>query len=141
MAAISVSEIIALILGVGGPVIGYVIASRSKAKIDRDDAIAERAEINAKMVIFTELLAELRADNRQLFEAARKQLDERAQQNVTATKEATAQAKAAYIEANTVNKKIASIGMSMNDGSPPNPNEPSEGHVLTGTVTGVVHEK
>jgi hypothetical protein len=98
---------------------------------ERNDAMRELGSSGAKVEMFTSLLAEMRLEQRTNAHDVKMKLTERAgeldgklEKNLTLTGQAVERADAAYKEANTVNNKIAEIGLQMKDGSRLAPSEP-----------------
>lgn len=78
------------------------LARQAKAAGDRETLVVKVTRLETKMDIFTDELRELRQENRDLGE-----------RGMVIGREAAAGAKAAYHEANTVNNKLAVLGVQL----------------------------
>ncbi len=110
---LSVHEVASWLVTLLTACISYILVARQRRRVAREANLVTLAEVNAKMTVFTALIQEVRAEHTQWREEWR----DIAQAASLQVAEAAAQAKAAYSEANAVNKKIAEVGLQFADGS------------------------
>lgn len=99
-----------MVMAIGGPLVGYVIAARGKARVAREGDIAERSEFRTKLDNLSEAVKDLRDDNRELFRQGRLQVAERAEFNASLSREnkvAIIETRDAATEAVAVGKDVA----------------------------------
>jgi hypothetical protein len=96
--------------------IGNLREQNSTLTTERNGAMKELGALGAQVAMFSTLLTDIRTEQK-LVAVDAKSIASALVVNTDLTKQAVERADAAYKEANTVNSKIAGIGLQMKDGS------------------------